>query len=94
MTYADLSDLVYKLWVLVFVPVGVAIVKTIQRYISLVKRVEDLEAKLDQKIQDDKTDREVDREERKKTNETITKIYDMLMQVKEDTAVNKAKIGK
>jgi hypothetical protein len=92
--FNDALDLVYKLWVLIFVPIIVGVGKFVQRYLSLVKRVEDLETKLDSKIQEDRTDRELDREERKKTSDTITKIYDTLMQVKEDTAVNKAKIEK
>lgn len=92
--FNDALDLIYKLWVLIFVPVIAGVVRFVQRYLSLVKRVEDLETKLDSKIQEDRTDRELDREERKKTSETITKIYDTLMQVKEDTAVNKAKIEK
>jgi hypothetical protein len=92
--FNDFLDLIYKLWVLIFVPIIVGVGKFVQRYLSLVKRVEDLETKLDSKIQEDRTDRELDREERKKTSDTITKIYDTLMQVKEDTAVNKAKIEK
>jgi hypothetical protein len=92
--FNDALDLVYKLWVLIFVPIIVGVGKFVQRYLSLVKRVEDLETKLDSKIQEDRTDRELDREERKKTSDTITKIYDTLMQVKEDTAVNKARIEK
>lgn len=92
--FNDFLDLVYKLWVLIFVPIIVGVGKFVQRYLSLVKRVEDLETKLDSKIQEDRTDRELDREERKKTSDTITKIYDTLMQVKEDTAVNKARIEK
>lgn len=92
--FNDFLDLVYKLWVLIFVPIIVGVGKFVQRYLSLVKRVEDLETKLDSKIQEDRTDRELDREESKKTSDTITKIYDTLMQVKEDTAVNKAKIEK
>lgn len=88
----DLLELIYKLWVLIFVPIIAGFVRFTQRYLSLVKRVEDLESKLDSKIEEDRADRELDREERKKTSDTITKIYDTLMQVKEDTAVNKAKI--
>lgn len=93
MTWADLADLFLKWWVAIFVPIGMWINKKRREYLQLVDRVEDLERKVDH--MDEKFD---DRfaevlSKMDTSNRQINDIHKVLYQVKEDTAVNKAKLG-
>ncbi|CAH9014950.1 putative TMhelix containing protein [Vibrio phage 424E50-1] len=81
-----------KWWVAIVVPVGMWVNKKRKEYLQLVDRVKDLEEKfdrLDNKF-DDRFDQMIDKMD--KSNEQINDLHKMLYQVKEDTAVNKAKL--
>ena len=93
MNYADLSDIVLRWWFAIVVPIGMWINKKRKEYLQLVDRVKDLEDKvdrLDHKF-DNRFDQMIDKMD--KANEQIDDLHKMLYQVKEDTAVNKAKLG-
>lgn len=84
----EFYEIFLKYWITVFIPIAAWLNKKRVETIQLTMRVEALESKLD-----DMSDQlNEDRVERKTTSDKIDKIYDVVMQVKEDTAVNKAKI--
>ncbi len=86
--WTEFMELILKWWVAILIPIAGWLNKKRKDYQGLVDRVTLLETKLDGVA----SQLDEDRVERKHTSDKIDKIYDVVMQVKEDTAVNAAKI--
>lgn len=99
MSYDFWIDIGSKVWVLIFVPIIGWLEKKRREFSSLAQKVENLEVEvkhINDQISQDRDEREVRRKEdieyRENTSQKMDKIYDTLMEVRRDTAVNATKL--